>query len=306
LKNQIAIYTLLLIISGLALISAGGSSDSKRLINPNQWEYMAGEDYQFLYLPRRDTIFITGDEYIEICLKTQTSSLHLRNDSTRVYPISSGTENISKGIKTSTGIFTVQSKIRLGISRQFNNAELINWIGFNGNIGFHGLRTNGYYAHLGKRPSSHGCVRISRVDGDSLYKYVRIGTPVIVYEEKPARVIAFLDENTTIKPSDLIIRDNIQINNYLKSRLDNLYTGTANFDLNVNLVLEPGTKLRKLKIPVGESAKIAGKQKHVNRGFVYSASTSDNTKFPRNYLVKLKNSDSTNAENSLILQSPDK
>ena len=230
------IFVVILIAGGLTLISAGENSSKRRVLSTQLLNMMPDGAYQYAFLPRKDTVFISGDEYISICLKTQTATLNRRNDSNLVFPISSGNENIEKGIKTTPGIFTVQSKIRLGISKQFNDAELINWIGFNGNIGFHALKGNGYYYTLGKRPSSHGCVRISREDSDTLYQYVKVGTPVIVYEETPARILAFLNDiykHTQFK----ILSDNINLKTDISSRLENLYSGFGNLDFGENIYL---------------------------------------------------------------------
>ena len=140
------------------------------------------------YLPLRDTVYILSDKYILVSLKHQNATMYFRNDSSFTFKISSGNGNLNKGIFTPTGIYTVQSRSTVAISKQFENCELYNWVGFNGNIGFHGLKGNGYYWNLGVRASSHGCVRMSREDGEILYKKAKIGTPVMVYDDEPARV----------------------------------------------------------------------------------------------------------------------
>lgn len=280
------IFVVILIAGGLTLISAGENSSKRRVLSTQLLNMMPDGAYQYAFLPRKDTVFISGDEYISICLKTQTATLNRRNDSNLVFPISSGNENIEKGIKTTPGIFTVQSKIRLGISKQFNDAELINWIGFNGNIGFHALKGNGYYYTLGKRPSSHGCVRISREDSDTLYQYVKVGTPVIVYDETPARILAFLNDiykHTQFK----ILSDNINLKTDISSRLENLYSGFGNLDFGENIYLEEGTILKKLKIPVGDATKISGKQKYVANKSLYNTHQIDKTNIYMTYFSKI-------------------
>jgi len=237
---------------------------------------MPNLSYDYQYIPRKDTVFIENDRYIEISLKTQLATLKRKNDSDLVFKVSTGNPNILKGIKTTPGIFTVQSKSRLAISKQFENAELINWIGFNGNIGFHGLRTNGYYGHLGKRPSSHGCVRIGRESSDTLYKYVKIGTPVIVIEDSPARIIAFLPDS--IHSKFTYIDDNPTFRKVLNTRLNNLYNGYANSDYGNNLLIQSGIVLKKLKIGIGADSLIAHKQKYVGKNTIFSYSQIDNTK----------------------------
>lgn len=158
----------------------------------NHWLYYeANEDCIFYFLPFYDTLYYLGDSYFEVNLKHQKGLLIFRNGQIDSFPISSGNPHLNKGVSTPTGLFAVQYKSPIQISRQFENTEMINWIGFNGNIGFHGLKKKGYYSYLGKRPSSHGCIRISLEDGERLYKIVKIGTPVILFEGQPFRIIKF-------------------------------------------------------------------------------------------------------------------
>ncbi|MCK5741615.1 MAG: L,D-transpeptidase, partial [Chlorobi bacterium] len=182
-------------------------------------------------LALRDTIFILSDKYVSVSLKDQTATVILRDGSNHAYKISTGNAGIYEGFATPTGIFTVQSKCPLAESRQFNNAELYHWVGFYYNYGFHGLRTSGYYRHLGKRPSSHGCIRIGRDDARSLYYEVRIGTPVMVFDDEPARIFVFADLNDFNPVYDrYIIKWSDEQRSELASRISNLYTGRARTD----------------------------------------------------------------------------
>jgi hypothetical protein len=286
-KDKIYIFVPLFFVCTLALISATTNYFDNSNLLSKQIDYLMPENsYDLRYLPRKDTLFITNKTFISISLKEQLARLHRINDTAIPFHISSGNENIEKGIKTTTGIYTVQSKLRLGISKQFNNAELINWIGFNGNIGFHGLKASGYYNYLGKRPSSHGCVRISRESGDTLYKYVKVGTPVIVYDEEPARIISFYNDSAK---SGIYteIDDNPKLNKFLKKRLDNLYSGWANRDFYSKLLIRNKTVFRKLKIPTGEAVKIAPKQKYIGAIKHFLPSKKDNTYTQKLVLTKL-------------------
>ncbi|MDP2711154.1 MAG: L,D-transpeptidase/peptidoglycan binding protein [Solirubrobacteraceae bacterium] len=56
------------------------------------------------------------------------------------------------------------------------NPLIARWIGFNGSVGFHGTNSAG---SLGTA-ASHGCVRMAPSDVISLYKQVKVGTPVLV------------------------------------------------------------------------------------------------------------------------------
>lgn len=143
------------------------------------------------YLPLKDTLHYLGNEYIEVNLSKQVAFYVTRDGEMDTVKISSGNKFVREAIATPVGLYAVQNKAPVQISRQFENTEMLNWIGFNGNIGFHALKKTGYYAHLGRRPSSHGCVRISNEDGVRLFKKVRIGIPVLVYYKEPVYVIRF-------------------------------------------------------------------------------------------------------------------
>jgi hypothetical protein len=185
-------------------------------------------NYYFAYLRAKDTVYLLGNNYIEITLKNQTATLYRREDTSISYKISSGTDMIPEGLITPDGLYTVQSKSPIATSKQFNDAELFNWIGFNGNVGFHGLKGNGYYWLLGKRPSSHGCVRISREDGAELYKRVSLGSPVLVYHDEPALVLKFASLKEYKPEKDILLERNFKFNSKLfNNRVNSLYSGKA-------------------------------------------------------------------------------
>ncbi len=214
--------------------------------------------YQFL--PNYDTIYILSDVYIAIKLSEQKAILYKRNGDSLIFPISSGSAKISKGMETPEGIYTVQSRYKQAISKQFNNAKLFNWIGFNGNIGFHGLEGTSYERLLGLRPSSHGCVRISNRDGELLYNEIKIGTPVIVFKELPARIFVFA-EKTLFKPNqDILLSSSKKDFVYMKNRLKNLYDGNIKFNLHSKVFLDGETPLKKGGFEVGSSAKLPLRQ----------------------------------------------
>ncbi len=225
---------------------------------PKKDELLSRKRLPLAFEPVKDTIYVLGDEYIEICLQSQKAKLVTRQGETFEYKISSGNPFISKGMETTTGIFTIQSKSPKAISKQFENAELFWWIGFNGNIGFHGLAGNGYYNHLGTRPSSHGCVRISREDGKDLYDRVKIGTPVLVYKNEPARILAFAEWDYFVKTSPaILITDDNQLSKLLNKRLENLYAGKAHTGNRYKLFIDGATKLRAVKIKEGDFKKVS-------------------------------------------------
>lgn len=171
-----------------------------------------------------DTIYTTDSVYLDINLKKQHVTVHFRNGGERSFRISSGNPYISQGMSTPTGIFTVQNMMPMAISKQFNNARLHHWIGIQGGVGFHGLDGSGYYGYLGVRPSSHGCVRMSREEIADMYKLVHPGAPIMVHYGNPARVIAFCDPADT--SGALVIDSAAVYNRHLgKERLRALYEG---------------------------------------------------------------------------------
>ncbi|MGA2297409.1 MAG: L,D-transpeptidase [FCB group bacterium] len=203
------------------------SESEEKIILPS-----SNETYLPLYMehfPVRDTIFLLGDRYVELSIKKQRASVIFRDKKdTLSFKISSGTSRINKGIDTPPGLYTVQVKSPLAISKQFDNAELYHWVGFNGNMGFHGLKGDSYYRSLGIRPSSHGCVRISREDGEKLYNNVKLGTPVYVVDNEPARIIIFANDNEFYAGTDYMITERNALQyRQLTKRIKNLYSGKA-------------------------------------------------------------------------------
>jgi hypothetical protein len=149
------------------------------------------------YLRPLDTIYTTDSVYMEVNLTRQDVTVHKRGGGSQSFLISSGTPYISEGMSTPTGVFTVQNMTPMAISKQFNNARLHHWIGVQGGIGFHGLDGSGYYGYLGKRPSSHGCMRMAREEISDMYELVHTGALITVHYGEPARVIAFCDADDT-------------------------------------------------------------------------------------------------------------
>ncbi|HVZ41676.1 MAG TPA: L,D-transpeptidase [Candidatus Kapabacteria bacterium] len=140
----------------------------------------------------RDTVFILDTAYLEIRLDQQKILYHFRNGRVESYLCSTGTPSIEDGIATRQGIFTIQSKAKKTMSQEFQ-VYLNYWMGFDGGIGLHGLDHRSYYRYLGRRASSHGCVRISNETGAQLFNKVSMGTVVYVHSGSPARIIAFGD-----------------------------------------------------------------------------------------------------------------
>lgn len=226
-------------------------------------EWSNDRDILFLYSKPKDTIHLLGNSYIMISLKKQTATVFLRDsEDSSVYKVSTGATWISQGMSTPEGLFTVQSKSVKAVSKQFNNASLLSWVGFNGNIGFHGLDGSGYYHHLGVRPSSHGCVRISREDGKSLFKQVRLGTPVLVYKEEPSMVFAFSSLADFRTGQDILLdRKTVQTYRMMKARIDALYEGDYYKIADSKIFMNGTSVIRDRGFAIGKASKIAQVQR---------------------------------------------
>ena len=154
--------------------------------------HAATKGYQPWFAKLRDTLFVADSTFLEIRLDHQMIYQHFRSGRVERYPCSTGNPAILDGIATRQGIFTIQSKAKKTLSEQFQ-VYLNYWMGFDGGIGFHGLDGRSYYRFLGRRVSSHGCVRISNETGAKLFGVVPMGTVVFVHGGSPARVVAFAD-----------------------------------------------------------------------------------------------------------------
>lgn len=152
----------------------------------------------------QDTIYTFKSTYLEIDLSKQMAYLHFADSGKESFKfkVSTGNPAIEKGIKTPVGLYVIQSKATFCRSKQFDNIPLINWMGFNNGIGFHALEKSGYYRSLGKRPSSHGCVRVSREDSKEVFKYVVKGTPVLVHDGIPGVVVSFAQQGSNYEKPD--------------------------------------------------------------------------------------------------------
>ncbi len=184
-------------------------------------------DYDYFVSQPMDTLFVMDSCYIEVRLDSQKVYLHYSNGNVRTIPCSSGNIKINKAIETPEGIYTVQSKAPIAISKQFDSTKMYFWVGFNGNIGFHGLDGKGYYRFLGKRPSSHGCLRLSKEDAEWMFNNVPLGTPVIVDNGEAARCLKLVSS----LPLDAInIQDVPYIKRALNKQLQSLYRGRFYLD----------------------------------------------------------------------------
>ena len=210
----------------------------------------------------RDTLYTMEDNIIEVNLLTQHVKLISRNGLIREFPISSGTKRVEKGLDTREGLFTLHWKSKKLHSEQFDSTLMLNWMGFNGGIGFHALLGTRYYKYLGKRNVSHGCVRMSREDAAEMYKLVDKGTPVLVHSSNSAITIAFGEEGTVYKYYDYKT-----LHKLMPARFDLIYNGNYFVTAQPKLLIDE-ENVWHTGLPIGDSENIPSKQ-FIKPNFLY-------------------------------------
>lgn len=215
-------------ISIIVLLSCTYYLNSKKIDNNKEYpSNKYNNSFNFI----TDTIFVCTNNYVTISLSKQVATLYQKDGDTLSFKVSSGDSTIYDGISTPTGVFTVKVKSPIAISKEYNNAKLFHWMEFNyfdGKIGMHSLEGTKYYQHLGKKPSSHGCVRMTREDAATLYDFVQVGTPVIVFNDRPDMAISFASKSQidTLTDFNLVGHDSLEVylenwlirNNEIKNR----------------------------------------------------------------------------------------
>lgn len=203
----------------------------------------------------KDTLYTLKESFIEIDLSKQMGYF-VTKDSIYEFKISSGNKNLYKGIETKEGIFVIQSKAKKIYSRQFDSTAMLNWMGFNFGIGFHALYGNSYYKYLGEKKSSHGCLRISREDAETLFPKVEYGTPVHVHSGRSAVKLAFGNPNEKyFYLSFTMLKDEIH------KRLQALYHGNYYSEVRYKLIIGRGNIFHS-GLPIGNSDLISPWQIH--------------------------------------------
>lgn len=202
----------------------------------------------------RDTLYTMEDNIIEVNLSTQHVKLISRNGMIKEFPISSGTRRIEEGINTREGLFTLHWKSKKIYSEQFDSTVILNWMGFNGGIGFHALLGTRYYKYLGKRNVSHGCVRMSREDAAEMYSIIEKGTPVLVHNGSSAITIAFGEEGIVYKYYNYKT-----LHKLIPARLRDIYNGNY-FVIQQPKLLIDEENVWHSGLPIGDSENLPAKQ----------------------------------------------
>jgi hypothetical protein len=203
----------------------------------------------------RDTLFTLSDNYLLINLDKLSATIKSRGGEDYEFRVSTGTTTLEKGVQTPEGLFCVLYKAESVRSKQFDNTLMLNWIGFHDGIGLHGLETDGYYRYLGKKSSSHGCVRVSREDINQAYQRIDIGSPILLYRNKPAVTIAFAD--TIVQYTDY---PHDKLTEALRYRQRLLYGGEFLLYQQPKLVITPNNTTN-AGLPYGSADSVAANQK---------------------------------------------
>jgi hypothetical protein len=225
------------------LVLIGHALDARSQIFPKEDGPTAVYPSSVIFL--RDTLYVLDSTYIEIDLHQQVAYQHFSNGSIRRFPVSTGNRRLYRGIATRPGIFSIQYKQRRHVSSRFG-VPMYYWMPFDGGIGLHALAGDDYHEYLGVEPSSHGCVRMTKPDAESIYGTVGAGTVVFVHDGRPARVLQFASPTTP----GLRVMDTIDTD-LLRRRLDAVEQGLwGDTSLEPKLALPPGDRFT-AKISVG-------------------------------------------------------
>jgi len=213
------------------------------------------KNYKINYSSLKDTLFTTGDYFIEVNLETQMAYLYSRFDSIKTFGVSTGTARVKDGIETKEGVFAIQFKVERWHSVQFDSTLMLHFMTFNWGVGFHALAGKSYYKYLGVKRSSHGCVRVGKEDAKDIYNKVKYGTPVIVHKGNPAVFIGFAEPNDP----DLQYLEYPDLKNAVSSRLEKLYKGEYLLRPNAKLLID-NKNVTHAGLPIGDGTKIEKRQ----------------------------------------------
>jgi len=213
------------------------------------------KNYKINYSSLKDTLFTTGDYFIEVNLETQMAYLHSRFDSIKTFGVSTGTARVKDGIETKEGVFAIQFKVERWHSVQFDSTLMLHFMTFNWGVGFHALAGKSYYKYLGVKRSSHGCVRVSKEDAKDIYNKVKYGTPVIVHKGKPAVFIGFAEPNDP----DLQYLEYPDLKKAVFNRSEKLYKGEYLLRPNAKLLID-NKNVTHAGLPIGDGTKIERRQ----------------------------------------------
>ncbi len=239
----------------------------KELYNAGKFNILSEND---LIPGVRDTVYTNLDCWLELNVNEQRLYQHWRNGKTQSFPVSTGNKyGGPTSLESRPGLFAIFMKVEHHKSSQFNSSNMYHFMPFNQGIGFHSIDGTGYYAHLGVRPSSHGCIRMKHGDAEKLFEDCPMGTLVLVSKGRTARVVAFA-------PKDFTNKYEYSKDDYkwmLANNLRNLLTGNYFTERREKFVLDPSV-IPKSGVYNGFDAEIPERQK-IPRGFAMFTEGSD-------------------------------
>ena len=107
-----------------------------------------------------------ADINIVVSKRHQSMEVYENGELLDVWPVSTA----RRGYVTPGGTFYPYSLQRMHYSKKYDNAPMPNSIFFNGGYAIHATP---HVGNLG-RPASHGCVRLSPANAESLYELVKV------------------------------------------------------------------------------------------------------------------------------------
>jgi len=183
----------------------------------------------------KDTVYTKLDSWLELRIDQQMLYQHWRDGRIYRYPVSTGNKYLSRSTDSKPGLFVIFYKNAHHMSSQYNNADMYHFMPFNQGIGFHSMNGTGYYAALGKMPSSHGCIRMRHDDVRKIFNDSPIGTIVLAHNGYTARTVGFAPEDF----EDTVQYTKEEIKYRLAKNLHNILTGNYYTKERYYIVLDP-------------------------------------------------------------------
>lgn len=202
--------------------------------NAGEYNILSSED---LSSGIKDTVYTDKDSWLELRIDQQMLYQYWRDGKVEKYPVSTGNNKGSdpEALESRPGLFAIFLKIEHHISSQFDAANMYHFMPFNQGIGFHSIDGTKYYAHLGVRPSSHGCIRMKHEDAKKLFKDSDKGTLVLASNGVSARTVAFAPQG--FENAREYTRD--EYKNMLASNLFNLINKRYYLEKREKFIVDP-------------------------------------------------------------------
>ncbi len=144
---------------------------------------VASIDPDYVYVGKDRSKNDIGDTYVEICISTQTMWFYYQGELLVETPVITGC--VEKGYSTPSGsVWSIDMRRTNWTFTTFANSYCDYWMPFNGDVGIHDASwqaASSYVATTYLTAGSHGCVNTPYEAVKTIYEYVEVGTPVIVY-----------------------------------------------------------------------------------------------------------------------------